>query len=51
MYLDQYKIEGTINNDQNPCFHDETTYPQFQEELEMFMGENQDIVGIMRWIY
>ena len=36
MYLDQYKIEGTINNDQNPCFHDETTYPKFEEELEEF---------------
>ena len=36
MYLDQYKIEGTINNDQNSCFHDETTYPKFQEELEEF---------------
>ena len=36
MYLDQYKIEGTINNDQNPCFNDETTYPKFQEELEEF---------------
>ena len=36
MYLDQYKIKGTINNDQNPCFHDETTYPIFQEELEEF---------------
>ena len=36
MYLDQYKIEGTINNDQIPCFHDETTYPKFQEELEEF---------------
>ena len=36
MYLDQYKIEGTINNDQNPCFHDETIYPKFQEELEEF---------------
>ena len=34
--IDQYKIEGTINNDQNPCFHDETTYPKFQEELEEF---------------
>ncbi len=34
--IDQYKIEGTINNDQNPCFQDETTYPQFQEELEEF---------------
>ena len=31
-----YKIEGTINNDQNDCFHDETTYPKFQEELEEF---------------
>ena len=36
MYLDQYKIEGTINNDQNPCFHDETTYPSFQSELKEF---------------
>ena len=36
MYLDMYKIEGTINNDQNYCFHDETTYPKFQEELEEF---------------
>ena len=36
MYLDQYKIEGTINNDQNPCFHDESVYPKFQEELEEF---------------
>ena len=36
MYLDQYKIEGTINNDQTPCFHDETVYPKFQEELEEF---------------
>ena len=34
--IDQYKIEGTINTDQNPCFHDETTYPKFQEELEEF---------------
>jgi len=36
MYLDQYKIEGTINNDQNPCFHDETTYPIFQSKLVEF---------------
>ena len=34
--IDEYKIEGTINNDQNPCFQDETTYPQFQDELEEF---------------
>ena len=36
MYLDQYKIEGTINNDQNPCFSDPNTFPNFQEELERF---------------
>ena len=36
MYLDQYKIEGTINNDQNSCFHDKTTYPIFQSELVEF---------------
>jgi len=36
MYLDKYKIAGTINNDQNPCFHSELTHPNFQEELEMF---------------
>ena len=36
MYLDMYKIEGTINNDQNDCFHDETVYPCFQSELIEF---------------
>ena len=36
MYLDQYKIEGTVNNDQNPCFHDPNTFPNFQEGLEEF---------------
>ena len=36
MYLDQYKIEGTINNDQNPCFHNPNTFPNFQEGLEKF---------------
>ena len=34
--IDQYKIEGTINTDQNPCFLDETTYPIFQSELVEF---------------
>ena len=46
MYLDQYKIEGTINNDQNPCFHDETTYPQFQEELEEFKDLLKKLVDL-----
>ena len=36
MYLDVYKIEGTVNNDQNPCFHNPDTYPNFQEDLEKF---------------
>ena len=36
MYLEQYKIEGTVNNDQNPCFGDVNTYPKFQENLEEF---------------
>ena len=36
MYLDEYKIEGTVNNDQNPCFNNAETYPEFQEKLEDF---------------
>lgn len=36
MYLDLYKIEGSINNDKNPCFHNEESYPDFQEKLEVF---------------
>lgn len=36
MYLKQYEIEGTVNNDQNPCFTDPNTFPNFQEELERF---------------
>ena len=36
MYLDLYKIDGTINNDTEPCFHNPDTYPKFQEELEEF---------------
>ena len=36
MYLEQYKIEGTVNNDQNPCFNNAETYPEFQEKLEDF---------------
>ena len=36
MYLEQYKIEGTVNNDQNPCFNNVETYPKFQEKLEDF---------------
>jgi len=36
MYLDLYKINGTINLDQDSCFTKGDTYPTFQEELEVF---------------
>ena len=36
MYLEHYKIEGSINNDNDPCFHDVNTYPLFQEKMEDF---------------
>ena len=36
MYLDLYKIEGSVNNDQNLCFHNEESCPEFQEKLEFF---------------
>ena len=36
MYLEKYKISETVNNDRNPCFNNEGTYPYFQEELEGF---------------
>ena len=36
MYLENYKIEGSINNDNDPCFHDANTYPLFQEKMEDF---------------
>ena len=36
MYLENYKIEGSINNDNDPCFHDANTYPLFQEKMEEF---------------
>ena len=36
MYLEQYKIQGTINHDQNPCFNNSNTFPNFQEKLEEF---------------
>jgi hypothetical protein len=36
MYLDKYKIPGTINNDSNPCFNKLDTFPDFQIKLEQF---------------
>ena len=42
--LDQYKIDGTINTDTNPCFSDSQTYPKFQEELEQFKHHLVELV-------
>ena len=36
MYLDQYKIDGTVNKDQNPCFNNPDTFLDFQKGLEDF---------------
>ncbi len=36
MYHDNYKIYGTVNNDQHQCFKDGNTYPNFQTELDSF---------------
>ncbi len=44
MYLDLYKIEGTLNLDSNPCFSNPDTYPLFQEELEEFKSFIVDLV-------
>lgn len=44
MYLDQYKIEETINNDQNTCFHSSDTYPNFQIELAKFKVDIKKMV-------
>jgi len=44
MYLKQYEIEGTVNKDQNPCFSDPNTFPNFQEELERFKVVMMELV-------
>ena len=44
MYLEQYKIQGTINHDQNPCFKNPNTFPNFQEKLEKFKSLLIDLV-------
>ena len=45
MYLDTYKIEGTVNKDANPCFGNPDTFPNFQEKLEEFKGLLKDLVA------
>ncbi len=36
MYLDMYKIDGTVNNDNDSSFEDKDTYPNFQDQLIEF---------------
>lgn len=36
LYLDTYKIEGTVNYDQSDSFHSSLTYPHFQSQLVEF---------------
>ena len=45
MYLDNYKIEGTVNLDANPCFSNPDTFPNFQDKLEEFKGLLKDLVA------
>ena len=44
MYLDVYKIEETLNLDNNPCFSNSETYPEFQSELEKFKSRLVQLV-------
>ena len=36
MFLEEYKIEGSVNLDTHECFGDLNTYPNFQKELKDF---------------
>ena len=40
-----YKIDGTTNLDSNPCFHNNNTYPNFQEDLDKFKNHLTDLVN------
>ena len=44
MYLEQYKIDGTINLDSHHCFGNKNSYPNFQEKLEEFKSLLIDLV-------
>ena len=46
MYLDKYKIADTTNLDSNGCFHNENTYPTFQEDLKKFKAHLIDLVNM-----
>jgi len=44
MFLECYKIEGTKNNDQNPCFSNPDTDPNFQNKLVKFKSDLVNLV-------
>lgn len=45
MYLEQYKINGTINLDSHHCFGNKNSYPRFQDQLEEFKSVLINLVG------
>jgi hypothetical protein len=45
MHDPTYRIDGTVNCDDNPCFLNPTTYPFFQEELQRFKSVLLELVG------
>ncbi len=40
-----YRIDGTVNYDDNSCFFHSSTYPTFQDELLKFKSLLSDLVG------
>ena len=44
MYQDKYKISGTTNLDSHHCFHNENTFPEFQEKLSDFKNHLKKLV-------
>jgi hypothetical protein len=44
-HLQQYQIQGTTNLDENPCFSNKDTYPQFQDELASFKSLLLDLTN------
>ena len=44
MFISCYEIEGTKNNDKNPCFSNPDTDPNFQSNLVKFKSKIIDLV-------
>ncbi len=42
--IPQYNIPGTINLDEHACFHNQNTYPVFQEDLWKFKAHITELV-------